>query len=121
MKTSPTQRSLKYLRDGGWKVAVVEKWVPSSPAGFNGPLITRDVWNWGDLLAVHPQHTGAALVQTTTGSNAAARATKARGNADLIAWLAAGNRLILHGWRKLKGRWQVAECDIKIEDVVVRE
>lgn len=38
----------------------------------------------------------------------------------LIAWLTAGNRLMLHGWRKLKGRWAVNERELKLEDVLTK-
>lgn len=107
---SPTQRSLAYLRAAGWYVCIVEKWVPQARRRI-------DAYGWGDLLAVHPAHPGAVLIQVTTGSHAANRAAKARGNPALVAWLTAGNHLKVYGWRKLKGRWQVSERLLTLADL----
>jgi len=111
-KTSPTQRSLKKLRDDGYIVAVVEKWVPSGPAGFKGPIITRDVWNFGDILACKVGQIGATLVQTTSGTHVAERLEKMRSIAEVGIWIAAGNRVVVHGWRKVGdvGKRKVWEC-----------
>ena len=111
---TPTARNLRHLREAGWHVAVVEMWIPRT-------FIRRDAFGWADVLAVHSEQSGALLVQVTTGSHAANRAAKARGNPALVAWLVAGNRLTVHGWRKLKGRWVVAERSLRVEEVVTRD
>ena len=114
---SPTQRSLKKLRSEGYTAWIVEKWVPNSPAGFKGPILRVDVWGFGDILAVKVGEPGATLVQTTTGANLAARIHKIKGVAEAGIWLAAGNRIVAHGWRKLGARgerklWECREVSI---------
>jgi hypothetical protein len=104
--SSPTQRSLKFLREQGYHAAIVEK--------FNQfARIRQDVFKFGDLLAMHPEH-GIVLVQTTSGSNMAARRTKIAENPLAPAWKAAGGKILLHGWSKQGARgkrktWQVRE------------
>ena len=110
---SPTQRSLAKLRCDGWTVCIVEKWVPASAAGFKGRLITRDAFGFADLLACKIGQP-ALLVQTTTGSNAAARVSKITATAEAGIWLAAGHRIIVHAWRKVgacgkRKTWQCLE------------
>jgi hypothetical protein len=109
---TPTKRSLDFLRKDGFSVWVVEKWVPATPCGFKGRLITRDVWNFGDILAVRIGQPGATLVQTTSGSNVSARLDKIRTIAEAGIWLASGNRIEVHGWRKTgpRGMRKVWTC-----------
>jgi hypothetical protein len=52
-KSKPVQRSLAILRDNGWSVAIVEKWIP--PRGQMKFGIRLDVWGFGDLLACRPK------------------------------------------------------------------
>lgn len=121
MRTSPTQRSTKHLRELGYLVAKVEQRLP-----IPGKFVTKDCFGWGDLLAVHPT-LGIALVQTTSGSNLAARLTKAKGIAGpLIAWLTAGGRLLAHGWAKRGPRgqpkvWTLREVVVDVSMLVSTE
>lgn len=114
---TPTRRSLAHLRALGWFVAVVERWVPQARR-------RADVFAFGDLLACHPQGKP-TLIQTTTGSNVAARITKAREHAGpLTAWLLSGGRLIVHGWAKRgpRGdakRWTVREIELTLGDLAL--
>ena len=48
MKTHATQRSLKHLRDNGWQVFIVEKYIKHPGMKFG---VRQDVWGFGDLLA----------------------------------------------------------------------
>jgi hypothetical protein len=111
VKNSPTQKSLKFMRDKGYQSAVVERW-----NAFAG--IRQDLFGWIDLVCVHPEKTGVVGVQTTTGKNVAARLEKARGNGALVAWLLAGGKLYVHGWRKAEGRWQVSEREVLLRDIL---
>lgn len=62
--TSPTQRTLKHLRDAGYPlVQVVEKWNPHAH-------IRQDLYGIIDVLAVGADIVG---VQATSGSNVASR------------------------------------------------
>lgn len=101
--SSPTQRSLEYLRKQGYRVAVVEKWNPHA-------RIRQDLFGVLDLLAVRD---GEILgVQATSGSNVAARITKLAESDAVPDLRRAGMRLEVHGWRRLKAGWQV-----RVEDV----
>ncbi len=90
---SPTSRSTKYLKDDGWHPATVEHW-----NSFTNRR--HDLFGFVDILAmkVGERH---LLVQTTTGTNMAARRKKIYAS-DLAALaLQSGFRIILHGWRQI--------------------
>lgn len=112
---SPTQRSLRHLRELGWSVHRTEYWNVFARRRI-------DAFGWGDLLACHPQH-GIALIQTTTTANLPARISKAKALGVLVAWVTAGGKLIAHGWAKRgpRGevkRWTLREVQLRIEDLV---
>ena len=107
---SPTALSLRALREAGFFVAVVERWIPHAN-------VRRDCYGWADLLACHPDQRGARLIQVTTASNLSARVRKAKDNPALLAWIRAGGKIYAHGWRKKDGRWILKERMIRIEDV----
>lgn len=116
---SPTERSLKNLRESGWTVARVEYW--------NAFCKRRvDVWKFGDLLACKPDGKP-TLIQTTSGSNVSSRIQKAKDNAGpLTAWLLAGGRLVVHGWAKRGGRgeakhWVMREVELTVADLASGE
>lgn len=110
--STPTKRSLDRWREKGFSVAVVEKWIPAGPAGYKGPIVTRDVWNFGDILAVRASQMGAVLIQSTSGANVSARVKKIQATAEAGIWLAAGNRIFVEGWRKIgaKGERKLWDC-----------
>lgn len=101
---SPTQRSLKHLRDEGWTAQVVEKWVPQARRRV-------DLFGFIDVLAVRGSETLA--VQTTSGSNVSARVAKIADHENVGAVREAGWGIHVHGWRKnSKGRWVLRVVDI---------
>ena len=108
--TSPTQRSLKLMRDLGYHIGIVEKWNAFA-------RIRVDLFGWIDLVATKPDEIGILGIQTTTQANIGARLAKAKGNPALVSWLVSGCRLRVHGWRKLKGRWQVDSRDVTLSDI----
>ena len=111
-KTSPTQRSLKHIRELGFHAQVVER--------YNSFAHVRvDLFQWIDIVAVNPK-VPILGIQTTTKGNMGARLEKARGNAALMAWLLNGS-LELHGWRKLKGRWVVDVHRITLDDLISKD
>ena len=103
--TSPTQRSLKFLRDQGYLVAVVEHW-------NHFARIRQDLFGIGDLLAVHPDDK--PLLVQVTSTDVASRLRKVRAAPATPILLAAGWRIEVHGWRKLKG---FRALQIRIEHV----
>ncbi|HVP49623.1 MAG TPA: hypothetical protein VMT56_00225 [Candidatus Bathyarchaeia archaeon] len=102
--SSPTSRSLKHLRDQGYLAAVVERWNPYA-------RIRQDLFGVLDLVAVKEKET--LGVQTTSGSNIAARIKKLEDSAALWMLRQAGWAIKIHGWRKnSKGRWVLREVDL---------
>lgn len=85
-------------------IAIVEHWIPCSPAGFKGPIIRKDLWGFVDILICSGGRT--IGVQTTSGSNMSARRTKiTQDHAKQLAELkACGWEIHLHGWAKRGGK-----------------
>ena len=100
---SPTERSLKKMRDDGYLVAVVERWNPHA-------RIRQDLFGIIDLLGIKDGETLA--VQTTTLSNMKARILKISESEATPIIRLANWKIEVHGWRKLKSGW---EC--KVEDL----
>jgi hypothetical protein len=92
------------MRERGFHAEVVEKWVP-------GANIRRDLWGFADVLCI-----GSAkpitVVQSTSDSNVAARIAKIAESPLVSLVREAGIRILVQGWRKVKGRWQVREVDV---------
>ena len=87
---TPTQRSLKALRELGYLVEVVEKW--------NSFTRTRkDLWGWADLLAVRR---GEVLAVQVTAQAVANRVQKVTDSETIGRVREAGVRVEIHGWRK---------------------
>jgi hypothetical protein len=111
VKTSPTQRSLKHLRESGYVCQVVERWNAFAH-------IRQDLFGWIDIVAVHPE-LGILGVQTTTRENLNARMDKARGNLALLSWRLYGS-LHAHGWKKRANRWVVDIRVLEVQDLTVK-
>lgn len=117
--SSPTELSLAKLRRDGYTVAIVEKWVPQTPAGYSGPIIRKDLWGFGDLIAVKIGEREVVLIQTTSHTNVSARVKKIKGIAEAGIWLASGNRIVVHGWKQKKqnNRWSCTEVEMSFTDI----
>lgn len=101
---TPTARTLATLRADGWTAEVVERWNPHA-------RVRHDLFNIADILAVRGRETLA--VQVTAGSGVSARVRKLTASPALPLLAAAGWRVEVHGWRKVKvrrggraSRWQ---------------
>lgn len=92
---SPTQRTLELLRSQGYTVQVVETYNMFSKQ-------RKDLFGFIDVCAIHPDRDGVLGVQTTSGSHVNNRIEKAFALPACKTWLMAKNRLVFHGWRKLK-------------------
>jgi hypothetical protein len=86
------------MESDGLTVAIVEKWNPHA-------RIRQDLFGIIDLLGVGLG--GTVAVQTTSASNMSTRRKKMAASETLPKILAAGWRVELHGWQKVKGRWKV--------------
>ena len=120
---SPTQRTLRELKNQGRICAVVEKWqiIP----GHTGGGIRRDLFGIIDIIALDPK-TGVVGVQAC-GSDFAAHwrkitVDKAQETTD---WLSTpGTSLELYAWRKVKVKrggkamiWQPRIVEITLDDL----
>ena len=112
MKNSPTQRTLKELRDHYAPSAVetTEHWNPWSKT-------RRDLFGFCDVLAIVGTTTMA--VQTTSASNHAARVAKLQAEPRVRAVLQAGWLVQVWSWRKpAKARsWVCRKEEITLEDL----
>lgn len=103
MAVSPTQRSLKLLREAGYTVAIVEYWNAFTKR-------RHDLFQFADLLAIRENEI--LLVQVTSGSNVSARIKKITENEHIGAVRKSGMRVEVHGWRKLKAGWEPKIVDL---------
>jgi hypothetical protein len=102
---TPTQLTLRHLRAEGWAlVEVVERWIP-------GANIRRDLFGFIDVIAVH-ENGNVLAVQSTSGSNVAARIRKIAEHPNLPHVRTAGWTILVHGWRKKGNRWTLREVDV---------
>lgn len=99
-RTSPTQRTLAYLRKKGWTCAVAEKFNPH--VGPHG--IRQDAFGFLDIICVRSLHPGVLGVQATSGANVAARVAKISEIDAARVWLEASNKIVVVGWRRLVQR-----------------
>ncbi len=101
MASTPTQRSLKHMRDQGYLCEVTERWNPFAK-------IRQDLFNFVDILCIKDGKTVA--VQTTSYSNISARIKKIQGLDSYPIIKSAGWEIVVHGWKKDKsGKWMVRE------------
>ena len=91
---SPTQRSLKVLRDHGATVAVVERWNPYAK-------IRQDLFGFADLLALAPgKGIYAIQVCSDNGGDVAERVRKILGCEHARTFVECGGFIAVHGWGK---------------------
>jgi hypothetical protein len=99
---SPTQLSLKKLREEGYTVAVVEHWNAFA-------RIRQDLFGFIDLLALKGKEVLA--VQTTTATNINARIKKIADHENIGIVREAGWTIHVHGWHQdEKRKWH---CKVK--------
>jgi hypothetical protein len=100
---TPTQRSLEYLREEGYTVAIVEHW-------NSWARIRQDLFGFIDLLALKPNETLAVHV---TASGVSARLKKIADSPMLPKVREAGWKIHVHGWRKnSKGKYVMRIVDV---------
>ena len=104
MAASPTALTLEHLRKSGCQlVQVTEKWNVHA-------RVRQDLFGIIDVLAI--RDTEVIGVQTTSYSNMHARINKIAESEATPALRKAGVRLLVHGWRKVNGRWNLHEVDV---------
>jgi hypothetical protein len=112
---TPTQRSIAELKKRGFLPYIVERWNPFAH-------IRQDLYGFIDIVGIKDDHHGVLAVQTTSGPHVAERIAKINAIPAAQTWLKAGNRIVVHGWRKVgsKGKrklWELREVEITIQEV----
>ena len=95
--SSPTQRTLKKLRDEGYLAEVVERW-------NSWAKVRQDLFGFVDIVAVKGGRVLA--VQATSYSNMGARVKKIMASPHFEA-VRAAMAVEVWGWRKRDRRWEV--------------
>jgi hypothetical protein len=103
--TSPTQRSLKHMRDAGYLCAIVEKWNMHAK-------VRQDLYGFIDVLAIKGEDIVGVQATSGDGGNVAARVAKIVDHENYSQVIAA-MRITVHGWRKnAAGRWTLREVEL---------
>ena len=119
---TPTQRTMAYFRQQGMLCGVVERWIPNPRHPGGG--FRKDFLGIIDMIYMS-QADGIVGVQSC-GQDYAAHRRKIleEHNEDARAWLEAGGRLVLIGWRKVKVkrggtavRWEPRIEEFTLEDL----
>ena len=114
-------RSVEFLRRRGWSADVVTRWNM-----YARPHPRRiDPFGFLDLIAVRSDAAGVLGVQATASGNTSARKAKIILIPEAVIWLRAGNRIVIHDWRKVKVkpggvaiRWDNRITEIVIGDMM---
>ena len=110
--SSPTQRTLAYLRDLGYEATVCEYWNSFTRQ-------RKDLYGFGDIIAFRDDET--LLVQATSTGNMRARVNKIREIDQAWLWMGSPYRsLWVMGWKKYAKRvenklWRETIIDVKEE------
>lgn len=94
-KVSPTQRTLKHMREQGYFCWVVEYWHAFARQ-------RKDLWGFVDVICLGENEIIA--VQTTSYSNVSARVKKIADHENVGAVRKAGIRILVQGWDGAKLR-----------------
>lgn len=100
---SPTQLTVRNLKERGFLPAIVEKWNPHVK-------IRQDLYGFIDVIGVKDGET--IGVQATTFKNRLARVKKCADHDNIGPVRDANWTLEVHGWRKVKNKWEVVIEDI---------
>jgi len=98
MSATPTQLSLKYMRENGFYSEVVERYNSFTKR-------KNDFAGFIDILCLG---TNAVIgVQTTSWGNTSARVKKILEHENLDIVRDSGIKIEVHGWQKKNNRWQI--------------
>lgn len=103
MPKSPTQLTLKKLRDDGYLAAVVEHWNPHAH-------IRQDLFGIVDVLGIRAGETIA--VQATTKNHVVERVNKIADHDSTPIIREAGWQFEVHGWHQPKGKGTKYVCRV---------
>lgn len=122
---SPTQRTIKALRDQGRICGIVERFNPHV-----GPFgIRQDLFGFIDIIVIDPEHGIMAIQSTGQDFSGHIRKLTEERNEAMYEWLKHA-RVELWGWRRVKLkrggkalRWKprIADFSLDGEEIVVTE
>lgn len=92
------------MRERGFYAEVTEHWNQWARK-------RKDLFGFIDILCLGDDGTIVG-VQSTSASNVAARVNKIAESPLVGRVRQAGIKIIVHGWRKVKGRWEAREVDV---------
>ncbi len=122
---SPTQRTLRFLRQQGALCGIVERWNPHvGPYG-----VRQDLFGFIDIIAVFPE--GICAIQSC-GQSYRDHQRKIVENEAAREWLRSNGRIQLYGWRKVLEKrggkrriWRPRVCSFRLdeagEEIVIQE
>lgn len=110
MATSPTQLSLKLMKERGYKCEITERWNPFA-------RVRQDLYGFIDVLCLGDGEV--VGVQTTSYSNMSARVKKIREHENFKFVAGAGIRILVQGWHKKGARWEVREVEVEPQNSAI--
>ena len=115
---TPTQLSLKKLKEEGFHAQVVEKWNAFA-------RIRIDLFGAIDILGVKVGRNGCTGIQATSTGNINARVTKSLGIPAIRDFILSGNKFVVWGWAKRGERgkrkiWTLKERELTADDFLVK-
>jgi hypothetical protein len=95
-----TERTIRYFKDQGMTVDMVERWIPNPKHPGGG--FRKDYLGCIDAIALCPEK-GIIGVQSC-GQDFAGHLSKIKleKRTEALRWLQCGGKLVLIGWRKIK-------------------
>jgi hypothetical protein len=72
----------------------------------------HDLWTFADLLCIHTETGDIVAVQSTSASNISSRINKITDSPLLPIVRKAGIGILVHGWKKVKNRWECRSEDL---------
>lgn len=109
---TPSARTIAECRRRGWIAQNVEQTIPRT-------FIKRDLFSVIDIIAV--TDFGILGIQATSGTNHAARRTKALAEPRLRLWLEAGGRFEIWSWAKQGARGKRKTWTLRTEAIVAAD
>jgi hypothetical protein len=107
-------RSLAMLRKQGAIADVCERWLPRINR-------RRDLFTFADVVSIDPKARTVALIQVTAANCVSARLAKIRSCPAAVPILAAGVLVLVHGWKRIGGRWRCRVVSLDRADLAACE
>lgn len=105
MATSPTQRSLAECRRRRWEAGVVERWLPRAH-------VRKDLFGAIDIIALDDLP-GCLGIQACGQGGTSSHLKKLMAEPRAERWVAAGNRLTIWEWRRVKAGVRLRETPVE--------